>query len=99
MNTLLLFLFLPKIWIAIGVILVIIEIFDGNMLFLPSGLGALFTSFSLFIDGKDILTNNNILNHWGLILIYFLLSSIIFIFVLRKIFKSKYEKSDDINIY
>ena len=99
MNAILLFLLIPKVWIAIGIILIIIEIFDGNMLFLPSGLGALFTSFSLFIDGKDIFTNYNILNHWGLILIYFLISSIIFIFILRIIFKSKYEKSDDINKY
>lgn len=99
MNTLLLFLLIPKVWIAIGIVLIIIEIFDGNMLFLPTGLGALFTSLSLFIDGKDILSNNNLLNHWGIILIYFLISSIIFIFILRKIFKSKYEKSDDINIY
>ena len=99
MNAILLFLFVPKVWIAIGFILIIIEIFDGNMLFLPTGLGALFTSFSLFIDGKDIFTNNNILNHWGLILIYFLLSSIILILILRKIFKTKYEKTDDINLY
>ena len=99
MSSIFLFLYVPKVWIAIGIILIIIEIYDGNMLFLPTGLGALFTSFSLFIDGKDIFTNNNILNHWGIILIYFLISSIIFIFILRKIFKSKYEKSDDINIY
>ena len=99
MDSLLLFLFIPKIWIAIGVILIIIEIFDGNMFFLPTGLSALFTSFSLFIDNKDIVSKNILLSHWGIILIYFFICSIIFVFILRKIFKSKYEKSDDINIY
>ena len=99
MSNLLLFLLLPKVWIIIGIVLITIEIFDGNFISLPSGLSALFTSFSLYIDGKDIITNYNILNHWGIILIYFSCFSILFVFLLRKIFRKKYDKNKDINIY
>ena len=99
MSNLLLFFLLPKVWIIICIVLIIIEIFDGNFISLPSGLSALFTSFSLYIDGKDIFTDYNILNHWGIILIYFCSFSILFVFLLRKIFHKKYDKNKDINIY
>ena len=99
MSSLLLFLLLPQVWIIIGIVLIIIEIFEGNFISLPSGLSALFTAFSLYIDGKDIFTDYNILNHWGIILIYFFCFSILFVFLLRKIFRKKYDKNKDINIY
>ena len=99
MSSLLLFLLLPKVWIIIGIVLITIEIFDGNFISLPSGLSALFTSFSLYIDGKNIFTDYNILNHWGIILIYFCCFSILFVFLLRKFFRKKYDKNKDINIY
>ena len=97
MGSLLLFLLLYKVWIIIGVLLIIIEIFDNNFFFLPIGLAALFTAFSLYVDQKDYISELNLLNSWSIILIYFAFLSILSVYILRFIFHSRIEKNKDIN--
>jgi|TARA_B100001971_G_C18206214_1_gene547777 membrane protein implicated in regulation of membrane protease activity len=99
MGSLLLFLLLYKVWIIIGVLLIIIEIFDNNFFFLPIGLAALFTAFSLYVDQKDYISELNLLNSWSIILIYFAFLSILSVYILRFIFHSRIEKNKDINKY
>ena len=99
MNELLFFLLLYKVWIGIGIILCILEIYDNHFFFLPIGIAALLTSLSLFIDEKNIITESNLLSNWGIVLIYFGLLSIISVYVLRYIFHKKIEKNKDVNIY
>ena len=99
MSSLLLFLLLYKVWIIIGVFLIIIEIFDNNFFFLPIGLAALFTALSLYVDQKDYISELNLLNSWSIILIYFSFFSILSVYILRFIFHSKIEKNKDINKY
>ena len=99
MDSLLLFLLLSKVWIIIGIFLIIIEIFDNNFFFLPIGIAALFTALSLYVDQKDFISKLNLLNHWSVVLIYFSIFSILSVFILRFIFHSKIEKNKDINKY
>tara|TARA_B110000014_G_C19808109_1_gene419560 strand:+ start:121 stop:420 length:300 start_codon:yes stop_codon:yes gene_type:complete len=99
MDSLLLFLLLSKVWIIIGIFLIIIEIFDNNFFFLPIGIAALFTALSLYVDQKDYIFELNLLNHWGVVLIYFSIFSILSVYILRFIFHSKIEKNKDINKY
>lgn len=99
MDSLLLFLLLSKVWIIMGIFLIIIEIFDNNFFFLPIGIAALFTALSLYVDQKDYIFELNLLNHWGIVLIYFSIFSILSVYILRFIFHSKIEKNKDINKY
>ena len=99
MDSLLLYLLLYKVWIIIGIFLIIIEIFDNNFFFLPIGIAALFTALSLYVDQKDYISELNLLNNWSVILIYFSLFSILSVYILRFIFHLKVEKNKDINKY
>ena len=97
MELLTLFLIQPIFWVILGVALVILEIFSGEMYFLPNGISALILSSIIFLN--DHFFNISFILNWAFLLIIYAFLAIILIFVLRYIFHNKIEKNKDLNIY
>ena len=86
-------LFYYQIWIIIGVIFLFLELTDGSLIIcLPLGISAFLISFFVFIS------NNNLINHWYILLFLWAILSLIASYLLTKFWK-KGLKNKDINNY
>ena len=97
MELLTLFLIQPVFWVILGVAFVILEIFSGEMYFLPNGISSLIVSSIIFLN--DHFFNISFILNWAFLLILYAFLAIILIFVFRYIFHNKIEKNKDLNIY
>ena len=97
MELLTLFLIQPVFWVILGVAFVILEIFSGEMYFLPNGISSLIVSSIIFLN--DQFFNISFILNWAFLLILYAFLAIILIFVFRYIFHNKIEKNKDLNIY
>jgi len=76
---------------------VILEVFSGEMYFLPNGISSLIVSSIIFLN--DHFFNISFILNWAFLLILYAFLAIILIFVFRYIFHNKIEKNKDLNIY
>lgn len=96
-------LFIPEVWIILGIILIVIEVtMDGSMaIFLPLGLASLVNGFIIYMQESASLGANTILlDRWENTLISYALLSIAFTFALR--FYVRHKRTDttpDVNDY
>ena len=95
--------FLPESWVMLGVLLIILEIFDGNMIALSLGVSALIQAFLLWAD-KHALWGDYILIESTKGLLYTYASiSVMSILLIRFVFQSWKKKNteddSDVNIY
>ena len=97
MELLTLFLIQPIFWVILGVVFMILEVFSGEMYFLPNGISSLILSSIIFLN--DHFFNISFILNWAFLLIIYAFLAIILIFVLRYIFHNKIEKNKDLNIY
>ena len=97
MEFLTLFLIQPVFWVILGVVFVILEVFNGEMYFLPNGVSSLIVSSIIFIN--DNFFNISFILNWAFLLIIYAFLAIVLIFVFRYIFHNKIEKNKDLNIY
>ena len=97
MEFLTLFLIQPVFWVILGISFMILEVFSGEMYFLPNGISALIVSSIIFLN--DQFFNIGFILNWAFLLILYAFLAIILIFVFRYIFHNKIEKNKDLNIY
>lgn len=85
----------PDIWLVIGTVLIIVEIFIGSLvLFLPVGIAGIFVGliFKLQVNFDFIIISN-----WAYALVIWGIISLILSLLLQKYFKK--EDEEDINSY
>lgn len=96
-------LFIPEVWIILGIILIVLEVtMDGSMaIFLPLGLAALLNGLIIYLQETAALGANTILlDRWENTLISYALLSIVFTLALR--FFVRHKRTDttpDVNDY
>jgi len=93
--------FLPQTWVIFGVILIIVEIFDGSLIAFSFGVSALILSILLWADEKYILgdfiiieSTRELLYAYGVISVF---SIVLIKFIFQPWKRRKFEK--DINVY
>ena len=92
--------FLPQTWFILGIVLIIIEIFDGNLISLSFGVSALILGLLLwsdknylFDDFTFIESSNELLYTYGII-------SVLSIILIKVVLQGKLKKGEkDISIY
>tara|TARA_Y100001935_G_scaffold165191_1_gene135865 strand:+ start:749 stop:1033 length:285 start_codon:yes stop_codon:yes gene_type:complete len=84
-------------WIIIGLILCVLELANGSLvLLLPTGLSGLTVGFFLKLQENSVLPK--IINDWYYIILFWLIVSFLFAFLLRKFFRRE-STEEDINKY
>ena len=91
-------LFLPELWIIIGIVLICLEILDGSFIFfLPLGLGSFLNAIILFLQENENIFDFQIISIWHHSLITLALFALVISFCLK--WFSKGEAKKDINRY
>jgi membrane protein implicated in regulation of membrane protease activity len=89
-----------ELWIALGLLLLVIEIFDGSMaLFLPSGVGALANAGVLYLQTHGQWVDYLLITRWHEVLLSFAILSGIAVVIIRLFFKPRQTSKADINDY
>lgn len=93
--------FLPQTWIIIGIILIILEVFDGNLIALSFGVSSLILALLLWADEKFLFGDFIIIESTRELLYAYGIISLLSIVLIKFIFQSWKNKSGekDINIY
>ena len=85
------------IWLILAFSLMILEIFEGSLVFLiPSGIGALLIGLLYKLQENHSI---ELFNNWSYALVYWALISLLISFLIQKVFKKKKSNEDDINLY
>lgn len=94
-------LFLPQVWLIAGIILILAEVLDGNMIFfLPFGLASLCNSALVSMQGSLSLPGFLVLEEWSDTLIALAIFAVIASLILRLVSRGRARKKDgDINEY
>ena len=93
--------FLPQTWIIIGIILIILEVFDGNLIALSFGVSSLILALLLWADEKYLLGDFIIIESTRELLYAYGVISLLSIVLIKFIFQPWKSKrgEKDINIY
>jgi len=93
--------FLPQTWVIIGIILIILEVFDGNLIAFSFGVSALILAILLWTDEKYILGDFIIIESTRELLYAYGVISLLSIILIKFIFQPWKSKrgEKDINIY
>ena len=91
--------YFAQVWVAIGLLFIILEITDGSAIFfLPLGLGAFILGLLLFFVENNFLQPSLIPNKWYWILVSWIILSVIIAFIISFL-KKKSREDNDINQY
>ena len=95
--------FLPQSWIILGVILIILEVFDGNLIAFSFGVSALIQAFLLWADESALWGDYVLIESTRELLYAYASTSILSILLIRLVFQSWKKKNpkdgSDVNIY
>ena len=91
-------LFQPKFWIILGVVLILIDIFLASFFLLPIGISSLILSIILYVE-KSGLWTLNIFSTWRDVLIWFAAISLLSVFLMKLFSRNRDRNSNDINDY
>ena len=92
--------FLPQTWFILGTVLIMIEIFDGNLIALSFGISALVLALLLWSDKNFLLDDFMFIESIRGLLYTYGIISILATALIKFIFQQKGKKDDkDINIY
>ena len=97
-------LFLPQFWIIVGILFILLELLDGNAIFmLPMGVGALVVAAMLYAVDNGLLPIEVIPNAWYWLLVYWIAAAVFLVIPLRLLNKRRSggqaSADDDINTY
>jgi membrane protein implicated in regulation of membrane protease activity len=93
--------FLPQTWVIVGVLLIILEIFDGNLISLSFGVSALILALLLLVGEKSFFGDFIIIESTRELLYAYGVISLLSIVLIKFFFQSWKNKrgEKDINIY
>ena len=91
--------FQAKVWIILGFILIIVDIFLGSFFILPIGIAAFLISGLILAQNQLWFGDYIFFETWRDIVIYFAILSVISIGIIKLIFEKRFKKEPDINEY
>ena len=92
--------FLPQTWFIFGIVLIIIEIFDGHLISLSFGVSALILGLLLWSDKNYLLNDFIFIESSNELLYAYSIISILSIILIKFFLQDKLKKGEkDINIY
>ena len=91
--------FQSKVWVILGLTLIIIDIFLGSFFILPIGVAAFLVSGLIFAQNQLWFGDFMFFETWRGIAVYFAIFSIISIGIIRLIFQRRIKGQTDINEY
>ena len=97
-------LFHPTVWLVIGTVLLLLELFEGGFfIFFPSGLGAWMNAAILKLQVHGLFLDQWVFESWEEVITSFAILTVFSMLIIRLIINIKFRKkssnSDDINIY
>lgn len=100
MDNLTSLIFIFQSWIILGIVLLVLELFDGsNIFFLPLSLSSFLVSGYIFASNKEVLSSSLVFDTWyGLLLLWAILGVVIS-FLLVRFRKKSSPSDDDVNEY
>lgn len=100
MATLHFWLFLPEAWLIAGILLVVLELFEGSMIALPIGVAALIVAGIVKAQAMLWFGDIVLLETWRDVLLCFALLAVASVGLIRLVFQRRRNKQpDDINDY
>ena len=100
MDYLLIFVFIFQTWVIIGIVLLILELFDGSTIFfLPLSLSSFVTGAYVFALRNFFLPPMMVIDKWYEILLFWSLLGLVTSFVLVKFWKRSQFDDNDVNDY
>jgi|TARA_B100000315_G_C14420887_1_gene515495 membrane protein implicated in regulation of membrane protease activity len=91
--------FQAKVWVILGFILIIVDIFLGSYFILPIGIAAFLISGLIVAQNRLWFGDYTFFETWRDIAIYFAILSVISIGIIKLIFQKRFENETDINKY
>ena len=91
--------FQAKVWVILGFILIIVDIYLGSFFILPIGIAAFLISGLILAQNQLWFGDYIFLESWRDIAIYFAILSVISIGIIKLIFEKRFKKEPDINEY
>ncbi len=92
------FLFEPKFWLILGLLLIIIDVFLFSFFLLPIGVAALIMSALIFFDSQHM-SESELFTNWYQVLISFSFISVGSIAIIRILARLRRKDREDINDY
>tara|TARA_A100001391_G_scaffold187625_1_gene157630 strand:- start:69 stop:335 length:267 start_codon:yes stop_codon:yes gene_type:complete len=87
-------------WLILGIILIIADIFLGfNLFVLPVGVAALITSGLIFVENNAFISSIILFENWKIVLLCFAALSIVSVGLLKIVFQRNKKNEPDINKY
>lgn len=94
------YIYFSQAWIAIGLVMIILEIFEGSRIFfLPWGMSALLIGIGLYLIESGILFAWLLPNQWYVIVAFWSLMSIAMTVLLNSLRRRAEKNTVDINDY
>ena len=85
------------IWLILGITLIILEIFNGSLVFfIPSGAGAILIGILYKIQENYLY---ELFPNWAYALVFWGLLSLVISFLIQRYFKKKKSTEEDVNSY
>ncbi len=92
--------FVAEVWLVIGLILIISDIFLGfNFFVLPVGVAALIMSVLVYSDNNAVFDTFYLFDTWRVVILSFAALSVASVLLLKFLFQRKKKDEPDINIY
>ena len=91
--------FQAKVWVILGFILIIVDVFLGSFFILPIGIAAFFISGLILAQNQLWFGDYMFFETWRDIAIYFAILSVMSIGIIKLIFEKRFKKEPDINKY
>ena len=91
--------FQAKVWVILGFVLIIVDIFLGSFFILPIGIAAFFISGLILAQNQFWFGDYIFFETWRDIVIYFAIISVVSVGIIKFIFEERFKKEPDINGY
>ena len=93
-------LFQPELWVILGIVLVIIDIWIGfGMIILPIGIAALLIAALLYGQSQALFGEEKLFSSWRTVLIWFAGLSVVSVGLIQVFFQRLKKGREDINRY
>ena len=92
--------FLPQVWLILGILLVGVELLDGNMISLPIGVASFLMAVVIYGQNNMWLGDTAFVESWRGVLFLFSVLALVSVGILKYLFQFRLRKKNtDINEY
>ena len=92
--------YVTEVWIILGLILIIGDVFLGfNFFVLPIGIAALIMSALVYVDNNEVFGPIVLFSDWKVVIFWFALLSMVSVGLLKYFFQRNQKDEPDVNNY